>query len=454
MMINADVLVVGGGPAGVAAACTIAESGKSVLLCDQGVALGGAIHGKRGNGQADLPMPHEHKKRWQRLSQRLARQSALIEIRSRTIFIGVDATGTAVIKDSDSDRAQYVSTQALVLATGAYENIRPLAGWHLPGVVAAGGLQVQMGAAGTPPPGRVLLAGSGPLLLTVAAQLSALGRPPLAVIEAATPMSKPHHLTGVPLSYIREGASHLLTLRRRGVPWICNAEIENIQTDDKGLRVTVRNKAKTLNFKTDLVALHNGLQPNNIGLPPVNFDPSRGLLVVHAGDCQELLGARAAVASGEQMANALLNATSGSHIKPGNAALLSRHRNAQARLAAMFEPVAQTKLNDLPDRTVLCRCENRTVGDLRRIIDKGETSAREIKLNGRFGMGRCQGRFCGRWALAMLGEVSGAAYPCEALTGNRWPIRPISINSLANLGQQTDDSGRIAAEDQPTRNST
>ena len=102
-MIEIDVLVIGGGCAGVAAACSIAESGRSVMLCDQSPSLGGAIHRKVAENCKPLPVPSDHVTSWRNLKARLAQQSDNVKVRTGSIFTGLDSTGIAVIKDHISD---------------------------------------------------------------------------------------------------------------------------------------------------------------------------------------------------------------------------------------------------------------------------------------------------------------------------------------------------------------
>jgi hypothetical protein len=97
----------------------------------------------------------------------------------------------------------------------------------------------------------------------------------------------------------------------------------------------------------------------------------------------------------------------------------------------MFSPSCGGSLRALPDDTVLCRCENKTAGDLRRLPGFPDVSAHQLRLNGRIGMGRCQGRFCAAWALQLLSESGGELQDESELTGRRWPVSPVSIGGLA-----------------------
>ena len=446
MTSETDILVIGGGPAGIAAACRVAESGRRVRLCDQAPAIGGAIF--RGTSGTGTLMPTEHSATWSENRTRLERNADAIQVMSSTAFVGLDANGVAVLKDCKSGDAQQTSPQGIIIATGAIESVRPVPGWHLPRVVTAGGLQVNMKSSGKPPDGSIVIAGNGPLLLAIAAQLAILGNPPVAVVESGKPMLPRLQMLGLPLAYFREALTYIRTLRRYRVPWIQGAHIERIEQDDELLSVTIRKGAREIHYGADIVALHDGLQSNSTGLPVENIDSDKGVVVVHAGDCHEPLGVRAAPASGRFAADRLLAALQKTGVSPDPPAQLRQQARAQKNLNSMFRAVSCMPLQSLPDNTILCRCEQKSVGDLRRLLDRPDVSAKEIRLIGRFAMGRCQGRFCARWTLDLAAEISGVSHATESITGNRWPIRPITIGALARLANESDAEQSADSETQ------
>ncbi len=141
-MREADVIVVGGGPAGVSAAIEAAKSGLSVMLCEQRPALGGAIHRQPAEGATPVAVLPSLRGRWQALSAELSASG--VDVRTRRAFVGVDSTGAVLIEDRAAGKVEVRRPRALILSCGAVERVRPRRGWHLPGVAAAGGLQVML----------------------------------------------------------------------------------------------------------------------------------------------------------------------------------------------------------------------------------------------------------------------------------------------------------------------
>lgn len=429
-MNDRTVLVVGGGPAGVAAAVELARAGLAVTLCEQGPRLGGAIHHQSDDPSRPVRVPRAQKRRWQALSEALA--ASPVEVLLRHMFVGVEGNGTVLLEDRADGRVVTRHPVAMVLAVGGLERAAPVPGWHLPGVVTAGGMQVMLKSTGRAPQGEVLLAGSGPLLIALAAQMSALGNPPVAVLErCAVPVSP---FVGARLleapAYLFEAAGYFLQLTLARVQWRRGVTVESIEATADG-RLAVRTtdaKRRVRRMVVDRVALHDGLRPNGYGAS-VSRD---GPFVVQAGDCREVLGGVAAIADGRRAGRAVVAHLGGTLAAAGAAEeTLERERRMQATLSRFFDYSGADPVG-LPDETVLCRCEGRTLGQLRSILAAEDpVSPREIKLNGRFGMGACQGRFCAEWVAAVVAQRQGGTPPTPAeFVGNRWPVKPVPVSAF------------------------
>ncbi len=436
-MSDPDVLVVGGGPAGLVAAARIAARGHAVVLVEQRPDLGGAYHRQPAGEATPLPLPASATARWRRLRDEVAASSVVI--RTRCAFLGLDGDGVLMIEDRASGRVERMRARAVVSAVGAVESVRPRPGWHLPGVTTAGGLQVMMKETGRAPRGRVLIAGNGPLTVALGAQMARAGNPPVAVLEAADPFR--HGLAGLGLlahpRYIAEALDHVGRLLLAGVRWRLATRLTRIDVDGDGFVATIRDRRGRIEeVRVDRIALHDGIRPNDFGLPAPHEAGDGGPFVVHAGDCREVLGVVAAEADGCDAADRVVAVLSGVPAdRSSAAAAVDRERRAQAILARMFAPaVPDEPIEALPPDTVLCRCEGRTVGDLRALVSGSDgLSGREIKHNGRFAMGACQGRFCAHWVAEAAARLAPEVAPPTArdLTGRRWPIRPVSIAALA-----------------------
>ncbi|MDX0528390.1 FAD-dependent oxidoreductase [Sinorhizobium medicae] len=437
-MREADIIVVGGGPAGVSAAVEAAKSGLSVVLCEQRPALGGAIHRQPAAGAAPVAALPSLARRWQSLSAKLS--ASRVEVRTRRAFVGIDSTGAVLIDDRAAGKVEVRRPRALILACGAVERVRPRPGWHLPGVAAAGGLQVML-KEGRVPEGRVLLAGSGPLLLALAAQMTAAGNPPVAVVEEGDPVSRPLAATRL-LTHpfiLPDMAVLMMPVLLRRFLWRRGTRLTEITQSADMLSARLRAPdGREERFEVDRIGLHDGLRANDFGL---TADPPSGLVILRAGDLREVLGAHAAEADGAEAGREAAARLEG---RPscGSRSAMRRHRALQHRLSRIFAPAqGATVLRDCPDETVICRCEGRTIGHLKeQLAGPDAVSARELRLNGRFGMGACQGRFCSEWALSLMSELRRSAGvpaspPDFAETGVcRWPLRPVALSSLANAG--------------------
>ncbi|MEO8117794.1 MAG: FAD-dependent oxidoreductase [Rhodoferax sp.] len=430
-MFEPDVLVIGGGPAGVAAATDLAEMGFTVLLAEQRDRLGGAIHRAYiGEGRSPLPVPGRHRRNWQRLQQKVIQAGSRIATQCETVFLGVDGDARFLLDDRRAGRVISLQPQAVVLALGALERVSPRPGWELPGVSTAGGMQVQLKETGEAPKGSILVAGTGPLSLALAAQLAAAGNPPVAVLERGQPLRAAFAHVGAAIDGLRswsnmaEGMGYGARLLRAGVPYRTGCTVTAIEAVAEGLRVTSQHANGAISHhQVRHLALHDGLASNNSGLPTQSI---AGVFVVRAGDCREVLGAEGAVSDGRRAAQLVAKQLGRPSREAAFDQQLSAARRTQQAIGTLFDAPA---LLPTPD-TVICRCEGLRRADFEGL--QGVQSAREIRLVGRFGMGACQGRFCAR-AVKEIAAEAAMSFESGELGGTtlRWPLRPVSVASLA-----------------------
>src|SRR4029077_12791152 len=169
---NYDVVVIGAGPAGLAAAATAAEAGLSTLLLDENIGPGGQVF------RAISSTPVMERDRlgadyWvgadlvqaARASGAEIIQRATVWSLDRNLEIGVSVGGASA----------RIKARRVILATGALERPFPIPGWTLPGVMTAGAAQTMLKSSALVPDGRTVIAGQGPLLWLLAAQILRLG---------------------------------------------------------------------------------------------------------------------------------------------------------------------------------------------------------------------------------------------------------------------------------------
>ncbi len=431
-MTQPEVLVIGAGPAGMSAAAELARQGLSALLVEQRDQMGGAIY-RRFSGSAATPvtLPSHHRRHRDALLQGVADAGARVVPMLESVLIGLDRDGRFLIDNRRSGRVEGVRPKAVILALGTVERVLAREGWELPCVVTAGGMQVQLKETGEAPQGAILLAGNGPLLMALAAQLAAAGNPPVAVLERGQPMA----------AAVRHGAAAFNALRclpnmkeallygrrmlQARVPYRTGWTVLSIRATAEGLVVLSRHHSgKHQEYRVRHVALHDGLIPNTTGLPEA--DAAQGC-IARAGDCREVLGAQAAIADGQRAAQAVARQLGQGGQNPQLEQTIAAARRTQGALAQLFQAPPEVP----SDNTIICRCEGLRRSDFDQLRVAG--SARELRLVGRFGMGACQGRTCAH-LVSELARNNGLEFNPAELNGEvlRWPLRPVSLSALAN----------------------
>ena len=177
-----DVAVLGGGPAGMAAATEAARAGARTVLLEESLAPGGQVYRKPAfDGPRDADQRHGDA-----LRASLAASGAEVLTGVRVWGLGggplvTEGHAPFVLNGLGAE----VSARALILATGTHERIIPFPGWTLPGVLGLAAATILLKAQGVLPGRRVVVAGQGPLLYAVAAKIIAGGGQVVAIADAA-----------------------------------------------------------------------------------------------------------------------------------------------------------------------------------------------------------------------------------------------------------------------------
>lgn len=417
--LDCDVVVVGAGPAGVAAACRAAESGARTVVLDEGLAGGGQIYRRLPSMAAPEPA-----RPW---LERLARSGALAR-GSAAVFDAVERDGGWRLSAQTPVGPCTVRARRVILATGARELFLPFPGWTLPGVMGAGGAQA-MAKSGASLGGRTaVVAGSGPLLLPVAATLAKMGVDVALVAEQAGMAALARFaaaLAGFPAKLLEAARYRSLFFDTpyRTATWVAEA-----RGDGRLESVVLTDGAAHFEVRCDLAAVGYGLVPNTELARLLGCATRSGAGVVWVDERQQtsvpgvfcagepcgVAGVDVAIAEGQLAGLAAVDHLDEASGWSGLASERARGRRLATAMHRAFRPRRELGALARPD-TVVCRCEDASLSSL-----SACASAREGKLASRAGMGPCQGRVCGPSLAFLFGWDSDTVRPPAkpALVGN------------------------------------
>lgn len=417
--LEADVIVVGAGPAGMAALDHLLPAGRRVIWVDQSAAAGGQIW--RGGS----PKP------WAQRLQDWSAHAGLQQLFGHAVIAATPATASKAMHQlrlqnllDPAAPALRVQAPQILLATGARERFLPFPGWTLPGVSGAGGLQALVKQGWPIKSRKVVLAGTGPLLLASAESLLAAGADLRCVAEQAPRSALLRFAARLPLGKASQALG--LGWRLRGLPaYRSGSWVKKALAHEGRLKAVVLSDGRSdWELPCDALGIGMGLLPNTelatllgcrIEAGAIAVDQHRLSSVpgVHAaGECTGIGGADKALIDGHIAGLALLG-------RPPDRSLLRQDHVWSAfgrQLQACFE--LRPELLDLADaQTLVCRCEDVSLGALRAHEDW-----REAKLQTRCGMGACQGRICAPITETLLG------WPAAAGRGQREPLQPAPLH--------------------------
>jgi NADPH-dependent 2,4-dienoyl-CoA reductase/sulfur reductase-like enzyme len=463
-MRSVQCVVMGGGPAGLAAARTAARHGVHVMLVDENPELGGQYY-------RQMPESFRAPGRGARLGQESAEGRRLIdevralgvELRLGTIVWGIfDERVVALATQNESER---IVAENLILAPGAYDRPVPFPGWTLPGVLTAGGAQNLMKGYRVLPGRRVLVAGSGPLLLVVAHYLLHGGARVVAVCEASPlrQLWRFAHRLLPHLNFVQQGHHYRRELKEAGVPFLTgrvirralgNTEVTGAvvsQCDDDWRPVGGTEMA----FDVDCVIAGYGfvssLELSRLAGCEHRYDPELGGYVpvrsremettvpgiFIVGDGAGVVGSAVALEEGHLaglvVANRRERLLGRDYSREANRARgrllhLAGFRRVMDQLYR-FGPGLYTLADD---QTTLCRCEEVTLAEALEAARDGATHVNEVKAWTRVGMGRCQGRMCGPALAHLIAHAAGTSFTEAGVFTPRPPAKPVPLAALAH----------------------
>jgi NADPH-dependent 2,4-dienoyl-CoA reductase/sulfur reductase-like enzyme len=442
----------------MAAAVEAGRAGAHVTIVDAAATWGGQYWRHRGadlSADRDLHHDIETFDELDRALHQLRRDGRLTYRAQHQVWaVRADTDGCAVhaVDRTGKPVERSVAADRLVLATGAYDRPVPFPGWDLPGVMTAGGAQALLKGHGVLAGRRVVVAGTGPFLLPVAAGLAARGATVIGVHEANHPMHwlrHPRAIAGA-ASKLGEAAGYAATLARYRIPVRHGSIVVAAHGDGQLERVTVarldgagRIRPGTRRELTaDVLAIGYGFAtqselPQQAGavlhvtadrtLAVSTDDEQRtsNPRVFAAGEATGVGGAQLAIVEGRIAGRA---AAGGAPIPD-----LVRHRDRLRRFAAAMHavyPVPTAWLTGLHADTLVCRCEEVTVAEIDAALALGARDTRTVKLLSRAGMGWCQGRECAFATGCLIAHRTGQ--PPDPSNGADRPVAaPVPLGAVA-----------------------
>lgn len=448
--MTSNIVIIGGGPAGIRAAEVLAGAGIRPILLDEASRPGGQIYRQPPPGAERDPA----KLYGTEAGKALAIHAALgllgdkIDHRPNTLVWNCFKQQLNVLRGGIQDLIPY---DRLIIATGAFDRVIPFPGWTLPGVFTLGGAQIALKSQGVAIGRRTVLVGAGPLLPLVASQYLEAGADVAAVLDV-TPFSA--KLKALPdmlalPGMIGRGISYMRTIRKHGASISYNVRALEVigDTHVEGLKWQDAS-GRWHTVKCDAVGASFGLKPEMqvcdlAGCESYFDEPTRQWLpvlkeggrtsvanVYLAGDCCAIGGADVAELAGQRAAWSVLQdlglPVQAEHRNRIDATLV-KHAKFRKGIEAAY-PFPSHLVDQMEDALMVCRCEGVTAGDLRaNFVKSGAPEVNRLKAFTRVGMGRCQGRVCGAVAAEILAQKSGKPVAEVGRLRGQHPIKPIPL---------------------------
>ncbi|OYU48547.1 MAG: FAD/NAD(P)-binding oxidoreductase [Rhizobiales bacterium PAR1] len=459
LVLPFDLVVIGAGPAGGAAALAASEAGLRVVLIDESAAPGGQVYRAMpaGLSHSDGALGPDERA-GQALREAIAASSVTWKGGARVWSISgryrIDTASTAGCESFEAPR--------LVAATGAHERIVPFPGWTLPGVIGLAGATILMKSQGMVPGRRTLVAGCGPLLAAVAAKIIAGGGEVAAIVDLSSRADWLKALPGLASrpALLKQGINWFLAIGMARVPVLFRHTIVRAEGENAVASVTASpvdgngrlSGGPERTFEVDSLAVGHGLVPGaeiprllrsklafsaaSGGWIPVRDTFGRcsveGLYA--AGDGAEIAGALPAAITG-RLAGLAAARDSGA-LDSARFEILSEVTLAAFRKTLAFSGAARdlmrprpAMIEDIAPDTVVCRCEDIRRSEIEAAIAAGASEVNQLKHFSRCGMGPCQGRMCGDTVAGLVALHAGSREAAGYWTG-RPPLRPVPLSML------------------------
>jgi len=457
-----DILIVGAGPAGMAAAVTARKHGLTVRVVDDQPAPGGQIW-RDVETVAATPRLARLGEAYRAGVDRAAAFRACGAIYEPQSQLWQIEPGFRAFLTRDG-QARSVTAAAIILATGAQERPVPFPGWTLPGVLTVGAAQILLKSVDSVPDKPVWIAGSGPLPLLYMTQLLAAGGRIAGFLDTTPrgrlPVAARHLPAGLSrLGDLAKGLGWSLALKRAGFPII--RHVAELRAEGEGRLQRLRyctEDGREGTAEAEVLLVHEGVVPNihaplalgcgvtwnaaqHCYVPELDvWGETTQASVFVAGDGAGIGGAEAAEPRG-RLAALRVAARLGKLSEAAANEAARKERGALSHALAL-RPFLDTLYAPRPqvfapaDETLVCRCEEVTAGDIRARAVQGRPGPNQLKAFTRAGMGPCQGRQCGYTMAHIVAAAQGRPVAEVGFYRIRPPLKPVTLGELASLDEQ------------------
>lgn len=461
MQNSFDIAIIGAGPAGMSAAITARQSGAKIIVLDDKIKAGGQIY--RNVTQSPLKnksfLGPDYNKGAELVQ---AFEASGIDVINGANVWHVGNKGEILFSQNKATKS--LSARETLVTIGAMERPFPIPGWHLPGVMSAGSAQVMLKSDGLVYDDAVFI-GCGPLLYLIIAQYLRFGVKVKALIDTTPEDAKKRALAYISgglsqLSILKKGLGLLQEIKKSGIPIYKHAKDLNIIGQDGLEAVAFTSNGQKHKVTTEHVFLHQGVIPNlnltrSLNLahhwndrqlswqPTLNeWGQSATPNISVAGDNSAIVGADGAELTGSiAIQNQLFKLGFISEQERDQTTFPLRKKltglnNFRRFIDVLYRPADENR-QPINEDIVVCRCEERTVADLKTGFEKGAKNPNELKSMTRCGMGPCQGRQCGHTVSELLSKWQNKPVDDIGYYRLRSPMRLLTLSEFADFTEIT-----------------
>lgn len=448
-----DVVIIGGGPAGVQSAVTLQGNNLSIALIDDNFSLGGQIYNsveKNNTSKKRTLFKEDYFKGLELLKQ--FDKKEIDYISSATVW---SINNNKNIFYSKEGKSYQISADKIIIAAGAMERPFTVKGWTLPGVMGATSAQIMLKESSLIKDDAVFV-GTGPLFYYVISQYLDAGAKIKAIVDT-TPLENyrkamPHFLGALShIGQLLKGMGFFYQFAKKGIKIHRFAKAITFEGEEELEAITFDGKR----IETKVAFIHNGLAPNinlqleagckyefieNTRTIDITSDENMetsidGIYVLGDGKSVrgvEIAKAEAIIASIKILSFYDKKQDIHTQMRDSSKEIITHYSKLRKFLDALYLPISPLYVPD-DEETIVCRCEEVSYKELKFSLSVDNRGSGILKNFTRAGMGNCQGRFCGLTLLEIIAKETGANIKDLEYLKIRPPIKPIRLGEMLDI---------------------